>query len=283
MGSGRRCATGVGLFVALTLLAAVGCTHQEALPPKPQATPYQGPLRVEQTRPPTGPDQGGAAGLAVRCRTEPTGYNRFTDKHEGGVFTTPRAALDDGLGNSLIIGPPEDFQKVAETRERVMYTYQPEGVTVVALVAYLGVSIDGTSGWYAESLAWCDPAEFPDSVTRASGLGIWTDSSGRRVLTTEIVSNVGPRHCGWEQLTFLHLGGDGPSDLAYVAGVRPGLDEYFDEPYRQNLPLPPDAVETGYSLGDDQLWLSSDRRRAYVGSPSQVDLWPRTNKLLGCV
>ncbi len=83
-------------------------------------------------------------------------------------------------------------------------------------------------------------------------------------------------------MTFLHLGGDEPSELAYIAGVRPGLDEFFDEPYRENVPLPPDAVDTGYNLGDDHLWLSADRRRAYVGNPSQVDLWPRTNKLLGC-
>ncbi len=190
MRSRRRSVTGAGVLVVLTLLAAVGCARQETPPSRPQETPYQGPLRVEQTRPPTKtePDRVGAAGLAVRCRTEPTGYSRFTDAHEGGVFDTPRAALDDGLGNALTLGRPEDFQKVAETSERVMYSYQPAGVTVAALVAHLGVSIDGTSGWYPESVAWCDPAEFPDSDTRAAGLQIWTDSSGRRVLTTEILS-----------------------------------------------------------------------------------------------
>lgn len=165
-----------------------------------------------------------------------------------------------------------------------MYTYQPEGVTVFALVAHHGVSIDGTRGWYAESVARCNAAEFPDSITRASGLWIWTDPSGRRALTTKIVSSEGPEHCDWQHLTFLHLddSGEEAPEFAYVAGARPDLDDYFDEPYQQGLALPDDAVDTGYHLGDDQLWLSPDGRRAYVGSRSQVDLWPRTNKPLYC-
>ncbi len=94
MRSGQRCRTGVGVVVALMLLAVSGCAGRDPEVPQPRATPYEGPLRVEQTRPPTedDPNRGGAAGLAVQCRAEPTGNNRFTDKHEGGVFTTARAA-----------------------------------------------------------------------------------------------------------------------------------------------------------------------------------------------
>ncbi|WP_152360287.1 hypothetical protein [Microlunatus speluncae] len=210
------------------------------------------------------------------------GYNSFTAKHEGGVFATPRDAPDDALGNTGLSGPAEDYREAAETGERMLYTYQPEGVTVAAMVAHLGSSIDGSSGWYAESWARCDDAEFPDSVTRAAGVLIWTDSAGRRVSTSEIVAYHGPRHCDWQHLTFLSLGGGGPEEPSWVAGDRPDLDDYFDEPYRENLPLPKDAVDTGYNLGADHLWLSPDRRRAYVGTPTQVDLWPRTNKPLMC-
>jgi hypothetical protein len=279
----RRSVIGMGLLVGLTLLGLVGCTQRGLPAPEPQATPYTGPLRVEP--PETGPDHsGGAAGRAVRCRSEPAGYNDVADKHEGEVFATPRAALDHGLADAGLKAAPEDFQKVAETSDRMMYTHQSEGVIVFALVAHLGVSIDGTAGWYAESAAWCNAAEFSDSITRASGIQIWTDSSGRRALTTEIVSNEGPEHCNWQHLTFLRLDDSREAlTLAYVAGARPDLDEYFDEPYRQHLALPDDAVDTGYNLGDDHLWLSPDGRRAYVGSRSQVDLWPRTNKPMYCL
>lgn len=61
--------TGVGAAVLLTVLAAGGCAEQGG-EPSPAATPYHGPLRVEQTVPPDqgDPDQGGAAALALQCR-----------------------------------------------------------------------------------------------------------------------------------------------------------------------------------------------------------------------
>lgn len=281
----RRSVTGVGLLIGLTLLAAVGCAQRGLPAPEPQATPYTGPLRVEP--PETGPDRSaGAAGLALRCRTEPSGHNDVADKHAGEVAGTPEAALADHLPNgSAVHGASRDYRKAAEDRERVLYIYAPEGVPVQALVAHLGESMDGHTGWYIESFASCDPAEFPESDTRGAGIQIWTDSAGRRAMTTEIVSSEGPDHCDWQHLTFLHLNdsGEEPPEFAYVAGARPDLDDYFDEPYQQGLALPDDAVDTGYHLGDDSLWLSPDGRRAYVGSRSQVDLWPRTNKPLYCL
>lgn len=149
-------------------------------------------------------------------------------------------------------------------------------------MAHRGDSLDGHSGWYVESEARCDAAEFPDSVTRPTGVQIWTDARGVRVLTTEVVSFRGAQHCNWEHMTFLVLGGEGPMGNAFVANADPDLDEYFAEPYQENLPLPADAVDSGYRLGDARLWLSPDGMRAYVGTPQRVALWPRTVQLLAC-
>jgi hypothetical protein len=46
--------------------------------------------------------------------------------------------------------------------------------------------------------------------------------------------------------------------------------------------LPRDAVTTGFQRDGKQLWLAPDKSVAYVGTPSDVEVWPRTVKQLGC-
>lgn len=277
-------AVGVGATMLLTVLVVGGCASRVGVSPEPAATPYDGPLRVEQTEPPTAdrPDRGGAAGLAVQCRGEPTGRNRGAAEHAGEVFQSAEGALREALRSEWLKGPLREYRKVAESGDRVMYRYEPEGAAKHALVSHFGDAIDGNTGWYIESSASCDPAEFPDAVTRQTEMQIWTDATGSRVLTTEIYSSRGPQHCNWEHMTFLLRGGSRGLDWAYVANAGPELAMFFAEPYQPDLPLPADAVDSGFHLGDDHLWFSPDGMRAYVGTPEQVQLWPRTVKSFGC-
>lgn len=55
------------------------------------------------------------------------------------------------------------------------------------------------------------------------------------------------------------------------------VGDYFAEPYRAAVELASDAVDTGHRRQGEQLWLSPDRMRAYVGAagPPTVELWPR--------
>lgn len=269
-----------GTTLLLSLVAGGACAARDRVSPAPAATPYDGPLRVEPTAPPAPdvPDRGGGAGLAVQCRGEPVGGNRSAPEHPGKVFPSADDALRDALRSGAFKGALREYRKAAESGDRVLYRYEPEGVARHALVAHHGDSVDGKTGWYVESWARCDPADFPDSVTGPTGMQIWTDAKGERVLTTELYSVRGPDHCGWERMTFLHRGGD----LAYASDPIPELAEYFAEPYQPDLKLPGDAVDSGYRLGDDRLWFSRDGMRAYVGNPEHVALWPRTVKFLGC-
>jgi hypothetical protein len=165
----------------------------------------------------------------------------------------------------------------------VLYTYEVDTLVKEAVIVHRGRNTAGSVGWYVESWAACDPAEFPDSVDAFHGLQIWTDARGRRVPTTAVVSSGGPEHCDWQDMTFLtlgrHLQGDQPSGTTYVGNADPDLSKWFAEPYRRHVNLPGD---TGYHRGDQHLWLAADRKRAYVGDADDVELWPRMTMKLAC-
>ncbi len=128
-----------------------------------------------------------------------------------------------------------------------------------------------------ESWAHCDFSELPPSFTDSIGLQIWTDAEGRAVPTTTIESWVGPEHCDWQSMTFLMLGED-----TYVRHPLPELSDYVVMPFETRTELPADAVDTGFERDGDHLWLSSDGRRAFVGTTAEVEAWPRESRPLGC-
>ena len=78
-------------------------------------------------------------------------------------------------------------------------------------------------------------------------------------------------------MTFLDLG-----TATYVREPHPDLADHFAERYRAHATLPADAVDTGYQRDGDHLWLSPDEKRAFVGTRSDVEVWPRTTRPLGC-
>ena len=83
-------------------------------------------------------------------------------------------------------------------------------------------------------------------------------------------------------MRFLTLDG---SDRAYVRQPDPEyLEDYFAEDFRAGVQLPDDAIDTGFNDGNEHLWLSADRSRAYVGSKgaATVELWPRPTQPLAC-
>lgn len=79
-------------------------------------------------------------------------------------------------------------------------------------------------------------------------------------------------------MTFLYIG-----EVQYVCDPEPDLADFFAEPYVAHHKLPPTAVDTGFERDGHHLWLSPDKQRAFVGTPDDVEIWPRTIKPLGCV
>lgn len=58
-----------------------------------------------------------------------------------------------------------------------------------------GADADGL-GWYVESWARCDLADFPDAVSEARGVQVWSDRDADRVPTTTWSRPGGPSTAG---------------------------------------------------------------------------------------
>jgi hypothetical protein len=224
--------------------------------------------------------EAGAAGDIVDCGTwGDGGFERQDVYSEGATAGSPSDALTTARSEAAFGGVPEGLRVAAQDDDRVLYVLEVAGVIKQAVIVHDGPATEGAGGpgWYVESWAVCDYSELPRSFTDSIGLQIWTDHSGHPVPTTRVASWVGPEHCDWQSMTFLHLGKG-----TYVRDPQPEVADYFDMPYRSETTLPHDAVDTGYTRDGKHLWLAADSRQAYVGTAGSVEAWPRTNRSLGC-
>ncbi|MFF5189275.1 hypothetical protein ACFY30_36820 [Streptomyces sp. NPDC000345] len=251
----------------------------------PAATPYSGPLHlateeVDEDTPEAVLLASGAAGRALECDGEiswgggPDGWGRG----DGGE--TP----EDGLRLYFHMfepgGPRSKFRVEREETDRVLYSYDVDGRTKVAVV--VAKDQEDRPGWGPETYASCDPAELPASVTDSGDEEIWTDRDGRRVPTTTLSSYAGAEHCDWQTAHFLGMG-RGEDHRQYVRdpdGVLPG--ELLTAPYDGDVRMPAGAHDTGYRYRDRQLWLTDERTTAYVRTPDGVEAWPLAKDMVAC-
>jgi hypothetical protein len=280
----------VALGVAAALLFT-GCGDEFAgladdgvlVSDQPVDEPYDGPLYVEPEDEHGIVARTGAAGLVVECATPVRGGFQQGVYGEGATADTLAEAFDTARSEWVFDGAYRGYRLERDDGDRVLFTFAVGDQVKQALIMRDGPATEGAGGpgWYVESWARCDLSELPDEVAADNGgTQIWEGPDGTRQPTTEIVSYPGPAHCDWQDSTFLYLGDE---QHAYVRKPpRYLMSDYFGEPFRSEMPLPSDAVDTGYARNGDRLWLSPDGLRAYVGTPEVVELWPRTVQRLGC-
>ncbi|WP_129305224.1 hypothetical protein [Streptomyces sp. L2] len=272
---------------ALLAVTAVGCGGGGGGAPlvlkgTPPAAPYSGPLHVS-TR---GADNGstrsrrlasGAAGRALECDGRifegggPDGWSRS----DGGA--TPEDGLRLYFDMFQPQQPGDGYRVERAEADRVLYSFDVGGRTKVAVV--VAKDQPGRPGWGPETHASCDPAELPARYAGAEGWQVWTDAHGRRVPVGRLTSSAGPEHCGWQSARFLDL--DGRTYVRDPHGVlaRAGL---LTAPFRDHVPMPAGARDTGYHYRGLRLWLTGDRNTAYVRTGGTVEAWPRAKRDAGC-
>jgi len=269
------------MLVTLVLLAVAalpGCGGDDVGAPAADQA-YDGPLYLPSDEMDKGDPlrRTGAAGEVVECRTPVTGGFSDGVYDNGAAADDPDGALDNARSEWGFDGAQDGFTVAAQDDDRALYVYEVDGVAKQALIVHDGETIDG-DGWYLESWARCDWAEFPDEVTDEAGLLVWTDRSGERVSTREVVSYPGPEHCDWQDITFIQLG-----RTTYVDTVDRYARKYVKAEPQLDVVLPDDAVATGFSRDGEELWVSADRRWVYVGADaSSVDAWPDARQAYGC-
>ncbi|MFF0011133.1 hypothetical protein [Streptomyces sp. NPDC005374] len=274
------------LWVVLVAVAAVGCGSGEGdlvVEGTPAATPYDGPLNVPtkelgEHTPRAVRLASGAAGRALECTGEIYVGNGPEAWSEGDGGDSPEEGLKFWF-DLLDPGVPRSGYRV-ERREadRVLYSYDVGGRTKVAVV--VAKDQQGRPGWGPETSASCDPSELPASYTDShGGIEIWTDRDGHRVPTTKVNSGAGDDHCGWRKVHFLDLG-----DRMYARDpegrLEPGV---LTAAYDGATEMPAAAHDTGYRYRDWRLWLTADRRTAYVRTPDGVEAWPLLKEPAACM
>lgn len=278
------------VVVTVTLMAAVGCGAGEradvVVEGTPPPTPYAGPLDIATRALDEDTAQAlltasGAAGRALECDGEiswgggPDGWG----KGDGG--DSPEDGLRLYFEMFEPAGPRSGFRAEREESDRVLYSYDVDGRTKVAVV--VARDQKDRPGWGPETYASCDPAELPASVTDSGDEEIWTGPDGRRVPTTTLVSYAGAGHCDWQSAHFLGMG-RGEDHRQYVRDPDGVIaEELLTAPYDGDVSLPADARDTGYRYHDWHLWLTEDRRTAYVRTSDGVEAWPLAKETVACL
>lgn len=283
----RRWSPSLATVVAMMLLAACG---------DPTADVGEAVTQVE-TPPVSLPDVDLSSPRSVADDPDPSvragAVANFVDCEFGlwqGGWTPDFGPMGSGAGPDEAVGdlahgdvlglPHAGYVSVGQDGGRVLYVYEVAGSPKAALVVADSavVEIDTEDRWAIETFASCDPAEFDASADTESYGQVWQDADGRRVPTSLIVTIPGPEHCGWGSITFLAV-----DHVRYVSDPDDVLDGLgLVAPFDHDGALPSDAIDTGYVQGDRHLWLSNDRRLAYVVSGDVVEVWPTSSNELVC-
>jgi hypothetical protein len=115
-------------------------------------------------------------------------------------------------------------------------------------------------------------------------MALWEDSSGARVPVTTIQSFQGGEHCGWEDITFIHMGPAENPDQ-YLRDTTDELAEFLQTTYDSQAVLRADATDSGFRRDGRQLWLASNPDAAYLVSlddPDDIERWPAAKEPIWC-
>ena len=283
-GEGGRGARWLAAGLVLGLVAACGSPTVPATPTA-TPTPYDGPLWIAPDPTVDLWNDPGAAGRVVTCDQPVLGESSTSPFTGGEVGETAEAGLRAWRDDSNWPGYDGEMRAARRESDRVLFVYTAGGRTLQAAVVHRGPAAPGTGAgtdgiaWYVESSARCDVVEYPDGLAESHGIEVWTGPGGRRVSSQVISSWTSDGDCLERGVRVLDVGSDGRRRYLAHGEAYP---DATDEPFRQAVALPGDAVDSGYRHADERLWFSPDERRAYVGTPAQVDVWPRGVDVPAC-
>lgn len=271
--------------VAAMLVALLTACRPPSVPAAPTPAPYDGPLWVAPDPSLRLYDDPGAAGRVVTCDQPALGWSSTNPFTGGEVGETPESGLQAWRDDSQWPGFDGAMRAVRTEPDRVLFTYAAGGRTLQAVVVHRGPAAPGTGAgtdgiaWWVESSARCDVVEYPDGLAESRGVEVWTDTAGRRISSQVISSWTSDGDCLTRGTRILELGN--ARERLYLAHGE-AYPDATEEPFQQGVALPGDAVDSGYRHDAERLWFSRDLRRAYVGGPAEVDVWPLGTDVPGC-
>jgi hypothetical protein len=263
--------------IAIGAVLVAGCGSAVVDRDQSATPPYDGPLEP------------GAAARALECdRGKQYGGGEYA--YDDGLATvqeSAEAALDDYRRESgpAFSTPSEGYAVEREQEGRVLFSYDVDGRTKVAMFAADGVrDWNGDEGWGVRAWAQCDPSELPPDVTDELNIGVWENESGERMPVTRVISFQGAEHCSWEDHTFLLVGPEEKADW-YVRDTGGELSELLRTTYENVEAIPEGATDTGLRRDGRQLWIGPDGEAAYLASlddSQDIERWPAARRPIRC-
>lgn len=114
----------------------------------------------------------------------------------------------------------------------------------------------------------------------------WRDANGTAVDTR--VVHTGEPEC-LEKVVVLYLGWPLGTRTSFKSDVgryyARNPDGYLNtvRPFQENVRLPVTARDTGYRLGEIELWIKGSARDAvFIVHDDRAELWPRLEERIGC-
>ncbi|HET9456573.1 MAG TPA: hypothetical protein VFO78_04480 [Candidatus Limnocylindrales bacterium] len=210
---------------------------------------------------------------ALACDGAPTGFGYGWRRGDFGTTEQPSAdrAMADLLaqvGDHYEAFPTEGFRRTGGSRHTAVYEYAWRG-SARAVVIVRSATPDGSGPWYVDDVASCDPSEMGPDVEPGVEVDVWRDPSGRR-LEPAFVSELADCYDGTKLIVNGRL---------FVWDPNLGRNHTYDpsrleSTFADDVELPQDATDTGYSGSGRHLYLAPDGTAAYVVRPHSVQRWP---------
>ncbi len=194
---------------------------------------------------------------------------------------TPQLAIENILRAGMYAWlPAGGFDAAHVEGHWALHRYQVDGALKAVMVSTdRFVEVPELVGWEIVGLRACDPSEFDPADGLGDGTILWLDAAGDAMPATRIFSRAGPGHCGWEGVTFLHIG-----DELYLRDPEGVLAGQTPLPFKDVDALPADAVDTDFHTATQRLFRVSDPRAIYVRyEDGTVERWGRALDQIGCM
>jgi hypothetical protein len=170
-------------------------------------------------------------------------------------------------GGVVAFLPSTQWTKAEGGDERARFDHVVGGVAKASVL--FSAAPEGSDTRWSWHAAACDPAEFAPGIQITGGVVVWTDASGQRVPTTEVLER---DLCGNpDGPTILRVSGIG----GFARDPAGAFKGRLLVPFESGVGVPSTAARTPYSEGARQLWIGRDGKAAYVGSAASAERWPR--------
>jgi hypothetical protein len=278
----------IAALVAFLVTVSVACSPVTPSDPlSPSGPPSLAPSRAPSASPASPASDAAppwilALETQLQCEGPPqsTGGELGEIGLEGGG-PTPQSALDAFLGTGMWASfPAGGFEDAFVVGQWARHVYVVEGRVRALAISTSAETVEHADGsWAVAAIRACDPSEFDPDDGLTFDVLLWRDATGKLARTDLIRAIRGPAHCGYESSTWLRF-----EEHQYFRDPNGVMAGQSVVPFHPDVPMPSDAVDTGFHTDAWHLFTVPDGDALYVRTTDgAVERWGRSRDPgIGC-